>query len=71
VGDVVAAKRPRGVRRDKRRIDLYLSDEAVRRLGCAAGLHRVSPSEVADDILLRLLPEVPPEYVAAVASIAS
>jgi hypothetical protein len=70
VGDVVAAKRPKGVRRGRRRIDLYISDEALQRLGCYAGLRRVSPSEVADAILLRSLPEVPAEYIQA-ASLAS
>lgn len=70
MGDVVAAKRPKGVRSGKRRIDLYISDEAMRRLGCYAGLNRVSPSEVADAIILGSLPEVPAEYVSA-ASLAS
>jgi hypothetical protein len=54
----------------RKREDLTLTVSVSRRLRAAASLTGRTPSELADDILGRTLPEIPADYLAATASLA-
>lgn len=62
---VAGRERPR----QKKREDLSLTIDVSLRLRAAAAVRGRTPSELADEILGRTLPEIPGDYLAATAGL--